>query len=172
MTSAPTVIRRTPTRSGRIEAAEWLIWLTVLLLLGAGLLGAESGRGAPGDLRPRGGLTLQYPADWQLLADKEAFQVFHAVDPTSSVQFPTSVRVRRIPLGELGRAASSLGDVALSWSTRQGQRDSDLQCPADRADKRERPAGSCSRLRLCCSSRRWALRQAACRRSFGPRTSC
>ncbi len=115
-----TALRRTPSHTERVNAGEWLVWLTLFLMLGAGLIvrGQVENRTVSFN---QDGVSLAYPANWNLLADEEDFQVFHVIDPASSIQFPTSVRVRRIPLGELGRAASSLGDVALSWSTRQGQ---------------------------------------------------
>jgi hypothetical protein len=115
-----TVLRRTPSRAERVNAGEWLVWLTMFMLLGAGLI-------LRGQVENRtvnfgqDGVSLAYPVNWTLLSDEDDFQVFHVIDPASSIQFPTSVRVRRIPFGELGRAASSLGDVALSWSARQGQ---------------------------------------------------
>lgn len=118
MTSA--AIRKAPARSKRLDAGEWLIWLTVLLMLGAGLFVRSQVEGRTTTFSGAG-VTLRYPSDWTLLADDEAFQIFHAVDPASSVQFPTSVRILRIPLGELGRASSLLGDVALSWSIRRGR---------------------------------------------------
>ena len=116
-----TTMGRASSRAHRVAAGEWLVWLMVLLMLGAGLFLRDRIEGRTETFK-QDGVTLQYPADWTLLADEEDFHVFHVIDPTSSVQFPTSVRVRRIPLGELGRGASSLGDVALSWSTRQGQK--------------------------------------------------
>jgi hypothetical protein len=118
MTAA--AIGKVTSRMNRINAGEWLVWVTVLLMLGAGLFlrGRIEGRTARFS---QGSVTLEYPADWTALADEEDYQIFHVVDPASSIQFPTSIRVRQIPLGELGRAAGSLGDVALSWSTRQGE---------------------------------------------------
>lgn len=115
-----TALRRTRTHTDRVNAGEWLVWLTVILVLGAGLIlrSQIENRAVNFD---QDGVSLVYPANWTLLSDEDDFQVFHVIDPASSIQFPTSVRVRRIPFGELGRAASSLGDVALSWSTRQGQ---------------------------------------------------
>ena len=114
-------ISKASSRAERVAAGEWLVWLTVLLMLGAGLFLRDRIEGRT-ETFTQDGVTLQYPTDWSLLADEEDFHIFHVIDPTSSVQFPTTVRVRRIPLGELGRGASSLGDVALSWSTRQGQK--------------------------------------------------
>lgn len=115
-----TALYRAPTHTDRVNAGEWLVWFTVILVLGAGLIlrSQIENRAVNFD---QDGVSLAYPANWTLLSDEEDFQVFHVIDPASSIQFPTSVRVRRIPFGELGRAASSLGDVALSWSTRQGQ---------------------------------------------------
>jgi hypothetical protein len=115
-----TVLRRTLSRTERVNAGEWLVWLTLFIMLGAGLVlrGQVENRTVSFN---QDGVSLAYPANWTLLSDEDDFQVFHVIDPASSIQFPTSVRVRRIPFGELGRAASSLGDVALSWSTRQGQ---------------------------------------------------
>ncbi len=113
-------ISRASSRAERVAAAEWLVWLVVLFMLGAGLFLRSRIEGRVATFT-QDGMSLQYPAGWTLLADEEDFHVFHVIDPNSSVQFPTSVRVRRIPLGELGRAASSLGDIALSWSTRQGR---------------------------------------------------
>lgn len=115
-----TMAQRATARIERINAAEWLVWLTVLLTLAAGLI--LRGRVEARAVRfSQAGVSLVYPAGWTALADEEDYQILHAIDPASSVQFPTSVRLRRIPFGDLGRAASSLGDVALSWSARQGQ---------------------------------------------------
>ena len=115
-----TVLHRTPSRTERVNESEWLVWLTLFCLLGAGLLlrGQVENRTASFS---RDGISLAYPADWILFSDEADFQVFHIIDPASSIQFPTRVRVRRIPFGELGRTTGSLGDVALAWSIRQGQ---------------------------------------------------
>lgn len=113
-------VQRLSARIERINATEWLVWLTLAATLAAGLIL----RGQVEDRSMRfsqAGIALAYPAGWTALADEEAYQILHVVDPASSIQFPTSVRVRRIPFGDLGRAASALGDVALSWSARQGQ---------------------------------------------------
>lgn len=111
---------RAASRAEHVSAGEWLVWVTVLVLLAAGWVVRDRVEGRLTTFS-EDGVTLAYPAGWNLLADRGEFEVFHVIDPTSSVQFPTSVRVQRIPLGELGRAAGSLGDVALSWSTRQGR---------------------------------------------------
>ena len=113
-------VRKASSRAERISAGEWLVWATVLLLLGAGLLlrGSVEGRTIT---FTEVGVKLDYPANWTPVTDRGEFEVFHVVDPASSVQFPTRVRAQRIPLGELGQASSSLGDVALAWSTRKGQ---------------------------------------------------
>jgi hypothetical protein len=112
--------RKAASRAKHVSAGEWLVWVTVLVLLAAGWFLRDRVEGRLTTFS-EDGVTLAYPAGWSLLADRGEFEVFHVIDPTSSVQFPTSVRVQRIPLGELGRAAGSLGDVALSWSTRQGR---------------------------------------------------
>lgn len=115
-----TVFRRASSRTERVNAGEWLVWLTVFLMLGAGLFlrGQVENRTANFS---QDGVALAYPANWTALSDEEDFQILHVIDPASSIQFPTSVRVRQIPLEDLGWAAGSLGDVALWWSTRQGQ---------------------------------------------------
>ena len=141
-------VSKASSRAERISAAEWLVWLTVLLMLGAGWFLRDRIEGRTETFQ-QDGVTLQYPADWSLLADEEDFHIFHVIDPTSSVQFPTTVRVRRIPLGELGRGASSLGDVALSWSTLPGPEDSHLQRAANPADDRGAPTRDRGRLRSC-----------------------
>jgi hypothetical protein len=124
-----TAVSSASARVERVNADERLVWLTLLALLGAGLIlrGQVEGRfvhfsqAGIALVYPASWAALVYPASWAALADEETYQLLHVVDPVSSIQFPTSVRVRRIPFGDLGRAGSSLGAVALSWSARQGQ---------------------------------------------------
>lgn len=115
-----TIAQKAPSRIERINAVEWVVWLTVLLTLAGGLILCERIE-ARAVRFSQEGVSLAYPAGWTALADEDDYQILHVIDPASSVQFPTSVRLRRIPFGDLGRAASSLGDVALFWSARQGQ---------------------------------------------------
>ena len=75
-------ISKASSRAERMAAAEWLVWLTVLLMLGGGWFLRDRIEGRTETFK-QDGVTLQYPADWSLLADEEDFYIFHAIDPAS-----------------------------------------------------------------------------------------
>jgi hypothetical protein len=102
-----------PRRSSRAEEPEWIVWLAVIVLLAAGLLLKNSVEGRTQNFSASG-VSLSYPAEWVQLT--KADQLLYAADPFSSAQFPTGVLVRQIPVTEVGRNLSTIGDFAVAWA--------------------------------------------------------
>lgn len=102
----------------REEEPEWIVWALVIVMLALALFLRNSVTGHTQNFN-EGGVSLNYPAAWTQMAEPD--QLLHAVDPFSSAQFPTGVTVRQVPLAEVSRNLSSLSDIALAWSTRQGR---------------------------------------------------
>lgn len=102
----------------RQEEPGWLVWLLVGTLLAIGLLtrAAVEGRTNPFDAN---GVALRYPAAWT--AQEAEGALLLAADPFASGSVPPTLLVRQLPTGEMGRGLTGLDEVALAWSTRQGQ---------------------------------------------------
>ncbi|MFQ5612721.1 MAG: hypothetical protein ACE5H9_11375 [Anaerolineae bacterium] len=115
MTTIATSIHR---RLMREEEPEWIVWALVIVLLVAGLLVKNAVQGRTESFSADG-VSLSYPATWTRLTGPD--QLLFAGDPFSSAQAPTGVIVRQMPLAEMGRNLSSLSDLALAWTTRQGR---------------------------------------------------
>lgn len=107
-----------PRRLRRSEEPEWVVWLVVILLLVAGLFLKISIEGRTRNFSGSG-VSISYPAEWVQLTGEG--QLLYVADPFSSAQFPTGVSVYQVPVEEVGRNLTTLGDVAAAWAIRQGQ---------------------------------------------------
>ncbi len=108
-----------PATSSRAEP-EWAVWAAVIGLLVISLIV----RGAIEGWTQRfsgNGVALSYPAGWSVLRDEQPGQFLHVADAFSPDQTPIGVSVRQLLAAEVGRGAQSLGDLAMMWSSRQGQ---------------------------------------------------
>jgi len=102
----------------REEEPEWIVWSLVILMLVVGLLVRNGVEGRTQSFSANG-VSLRYPDTWTNRT--ETGQLFYAADFLSSAQFPTAVMVRQVPVAEVGRNLTTLSDIAMAWSTRQGR---------------------------------------------------
>ncbi|HEX8681339.1 MAG TPA: hypothetical protein VF707_03430 [Ardenticatenaceae bacterium] len=105
-------------RAVQREEPEWLVWALIALMLVIGLI-ARSVTENRTQQWSGGGVSFNYPAEWVSFAPEG--QLLQVGDPFSSPQFPTSVSVQEVPVADVGRNLTALGDVALAWSARRGR---------------------------------------------------
>ncbi len=108
----------TPNSAARGQEPEWVVWLTVLVLLA---IGAAAGfvvthRTAT---YSQAGATFQYPADWIAWTDEDPAVIAAVGESIDRGPFSASVRIRRLPVSDISTAAQNLGDLALKWSDSQ-----------------------------------------------------
>lgn len=105
----------------RDEEPEWLVWVTVLVMLAIGLTvrTVVTSRSQPVEAA---GLALRVPADWTALAPDTDSAVLRVSEPLETSLFPATVTVSKAPLAATaGDDDVTLGDLALKWTNQQGQ---------------------------------------------------
>lgn len=94
------------------EEPEWIVWVLVIVLLGAGLALRGSVEGRTQQFTG-GGITVSYPADW---VDNADGSVLLNAGATFSGRAPTSVQVRQVAVTAIGQKLKTMSDIALAWS--------------------------------------------------------
>jgi hypothetical protein len=104
----------------REEEPEWLVWLTVLILLAIGLI-AKTVVVNQTTTFSQDNLSVTYPADWTPIASNAPDTVLSVGESFGGGLFPARLAVRQLLAADVSRSAQSLGDLALEWSDDQAK---------------------------------------------------
>ncbi|MCU0508676.1 MAG: hypothetical protein MUC34_09775 [Anaerolineae bacterium] len=104
----------------RAEEPEWLVWVTVAVLLAIGLITRAVVLNRTTTFT-EGNLSVSYPADWTPVASDSPGALLSVGESFSGELFPARLVVQQMPVTEISRSAQSLGDLALKWADDHAQ---------------------------------------------------
>jgi hypothetical protein len=104
----------------REEEPEWLVWVTVAVLLAIGLITRAIVVNRTTTFS-EGNLSVSYPADWTPIASDVPDALLSVGQTFSGELFPARLVIRQMPATEISRNAQTLGDLALKWSNDQAE---------------------------------------------------
>ena len=117
MTTAAVPFRR---RLFREEEPEWLVWLTVIVLLSIGLIAKTVVVNQTATFS-EGNVAVRYPADWTPISTDAPGTVLSVGESFAGGLFPARFAIQQMPAADISRNAQSLGDLALKWSDDQAK---------------------------------------------------